>query len=156
MQDGLRDALARLPAGVVLVSTRLGKGFRGLTATSFTSVSGDPPLVLVCLDSLSSTCQGVAESGAFNVSVLGRSQEFFAERFSGRAPAVDAAWAGIPHRLGSNQIPILAGSIAWLECSLEAIHSAGDHEVAVGRVHSCGSVTGDPLVLWERAFWSLA
>ncbi|MFN2450709.1 MAG: flavin reductase family protein, partial [Candidatus Baltobacteraceae bacterium] len=90
---------------------RLDTGFRGLTASSFTTVSGQPPLVLVCLDRFSATRTAVEQTGAFNISVLGRSQEFFAERFAGRAPAVDGGWREIPHRLGANGLPILDGSI---------------------------------------------
>src|SRR6266567_3151544 len=80
--------MARVPAGVVVVSTRLGDEFRGLTASSLVSISVDPPLVLVGLERESATRAAVLETKAFNVSVLTRSQEFIADRFAGRAPAV--------------------------------------------------------------------
>ena len=152
----LREALARLPAGVVVVSSRDGHGFRGMTATSFTSVSLEPPLVLVCLDHLAATRDAVAVSGHFNVSLLAREQEFLADRFSGRAPQVDPAWREVPHRLGSNGLPLLSGSAAWFECRLQALHETGDHDVAVGAVFSAGVGEGEPLVHWERSFWRLA
>lgn len=158
MQPGstaLRDSMARLPQGVVVISTRDGEAFRGLTATSFTSLSLEPPLVLVCLDRQSLTRVALRDHGAFNASVLARHHTFLAERFSGRAPAADRSWGEIPHRLGGNGLPILEGAPAWVECTVEAIHPGGDHEIVVGRVGACGIGPGDPLVLWDREFWGL-
>jgi Conserved protein/domain typically associated with flavoprotein oxygenases, DIM6/NTAB family len=101
--------MARLPSGVVVVSARLGAGFRGLTASSLVSISAEPPMVLVGLEREAATRAAVVEGRAFNVSVLTRAQEFIAERFAGRAPAVDPAWREIPHRLGTNGIPLVEG-----------------------------------------------
>ncbi len=150
-----RDVIARLPAGVVVVSARLGSGFRGLTASSLVSISVDPPRVLVGLEREAATRQAVIEGKAFNVSVLARSQEFIADRFAGRAPAVDPAWSDIPHRLGANGIPLIEGCTAWLECGLMAVHDAGDHDVCIGQVEVAVHGAGDPLILWDRSFWTL-
>jgi len=155
VDDGFREVLARVPAGVVVVSTRLEPGFRGLTASSFTGVSLEPPIVLVCLDSLSATRAGVAASREFNLSLLGRSQEFAAERFAGRAPAVSPDWSEVPHRLGANGIPILEGCAAWFECELWGLQEAGDHDVALGLVTAFGTGSEEPLVHWNRGFWKL-
>src|SRR5438132_9932425 len=92
-----RDAMAKLAAGVVVVSARTADAYRGLTASTLVSVSADPPLVLVGLERESATRAAVVETGRFNVSVLTRDQEFLAERFAGRAPSVDPAWNAIPH-----------------------------------------------------------
>jgi flavin reductase (DIM6/NTAB) family NADH-FMN oxidoreductase RutF len=153
--DEFREAMAAVAAGVVVVSARAGRGYRGLTASSFTSVSIDPPLVLVCLDRLTQTRDAVAEGGAFNVSVLERRQEFVAERFAGRAPPVRPDWPEVPHFLGANGLPVVRGSIAWFECELRELHGAGDHDIAVGEVRGAGRGPGEPLVLWDRAFWRL-
>jgi flavin reductase (DIM6/NTAB) family NADH-FMN oxidoreductase RutF len=150
-----RDVMARLPAGVVVVSAKLGTGFRGLTASSLASISAEPPLVMVGLEREATTREAVIESKAFNVSVLARSQEFVAERFAGRAPAVDAQWREIPHRLGANGIPLIEGCTAWLECSLVEVHPAGDHDICVGKVELAIQGSGDPLILWDRSFWTL-
>jgi len=147
--------MARLPSGVVVVSARLGTGFRGLTASSLVSISAEPPMVLVGLEREAATRSAVVEGRAFNVSVLTRAQEFIAERFAGRAPAVDPAWREIPHRLGTNGIPLVEGCAAWLECSLLAIHPAGDHDICVGKVEAAVLGAGDPLILWDRSFWTL-
>jgi flavin reductase (DIM6/NTAB) family NADH-FMN oxidoreductase RutF len=97
----------------------------------------------------------VLEGKAFNVNVLTRAQEFIAERFAGRAPAVSEAWREIPHRLGTNGIPLIEQCVAWLECSLLAVHPAGDHDICVGKVEAAIQGAGDPLILWDRSFWTL-
>ncbi len=147
--------MARVPAGVVVISARTENGYRGLTASSLVSISVDPPMVVVGLERKSATRAAVAEARAFNVSVLTRSQEFIADRFAGRAPAMDPEWEGVPHRLGGNGIPLVEGSAAWLECRLVEIHPAGDHDICVGEVTAAGAGSGDPLILWDRAFWTL-
>jgi flavin reductase (DIM6/NTAB) family NADH-FMN oxidoreductase RutF len=147
--------MARVPAGVVVVSARDEIGFRGLTASSLVSISADPPMVLVGLEREAATRIAVIEGNAFNVSVLTRSQEFIADRFAGRAPVIDLRWEQVPHRLGSNGIPLVDGCAAWLECRLVQVHAAGDHDVCVGEVEAAVAGAGDPLVLWDRSFWTL-
>jgi flavin reductase (DIM6/NTAB) family NADH-FMN oxidoreductase RutF len=147
--------MAAVPAGVAVVSTGTEGRYHALAATSFTSASLEPPLLLVCLDSLSQTRQAVADRGAFNLSVLERGQEFLAERFAGRAPLVDPGWRDVPHRLGGNGLPLVDGCIAWFECELRDLVGAGDHDVALGEVVAAGREAGEPLVLWDRAFWRL-
>jgi flavin reductase (DIM6/NTAB) family NADH-FMN oxidoreductase RutF len=154
-EQDFRDVMARLPAGVVVVSARLGTGYRGLTASSLVSISAEPPMVLVGLEREATTRVAVVEGKEFNVSVLTRAQEFIAERFAGRAPAVDTVWREIPHRLGTNGIPLIEGCAAWLECTLVDVHPAGDHDICVGEVTAATLGTGDPLILWDRSFWTL-
>lgn len=150
------DAMARLPAGLVVVSAATGPGrFRGMTLTSFTSASLEPPLVVACLDRLAQTRDAIEESGKFTASVLSDRQEFLAERFAGRAPLVDPSWREVPHRLGENGLPILDGAVAWFECRLQHMVRAGDHDLAVGLVTAAGTGPGDPTVYWHRAFWRL-
>ncbi len=154
-QERFKDAMAAVPSGVAVVSTAGAGGFRALAASSFTSASLEPPLVLVCLDSLTQTLEAVAETAAFNLSVLERGQEFLAERFSGRAPLVDPSWREVPYRLGSNGLPIVEGCVAWFECRLQRLYEAGDHDIALGEVIDAGRGAGEPLILWDRAFWRL-
>jgi len=155
MSQEFRDVMARLAAGVVVVSASTAEGYRGLTASTLVSVSADPPLVLVGLERDSATRAAVVETRRFSVSVLTRDQEFLAERFAGRAPAVDPAWKQIPHRLGANGIPLIDGCAAWLECEVEQVHTAGDHDVCIASVRAAQLGAGNPLVLWDRSFWTL-
>src|SRR6267378_1168062 len=147
--------MARLPAGVVVVSARIGDEFRGLTASSLVSISLDPPLVLAGLERESATRAAVIETRAFNVSLLTRSQEFIADRFAGRAPAIDPQWRTLPHRLGANGVPLLEGCAAWLECRLVQVHRAGDQDVCIGQAEAATTGAGDPLILWDRAYGTL-
>jgi len=153
--DQFRDAMARLPSGVVVVSARVGDEFRGLTASSLVSISLVPPMVVIGLELESATRVAVLETKAFNVNLLTRSQEFIADRFAGRAPAMDPRWRTLPHRLGANAIPLIDGCAAWLECRLVQNHPAGDHEIFVGEVEAAAVGQGDPLILWDRTFWTL-
>ena len=155
-EDDLRDVLARLPAGVVLVSTRAANAFRGMTATSFSAVSLQPPLVLVCLDRLAAARDAVLEQGSFTASLLSRSQQFLADRFAGRAPTGDPDWRDVAHRLGANGLPIVEGCVAWVECRVDTVHEAGDHDIVVGAVTGGGRGQGEPLIHWERDYWGLA
>jgi flavin reductase (DIM6/NTAB) family NADH-FMN oxidoreductase RutF len=147
--------MARLPAGVVVISARAADGYRGLTASSLVSISLDPPMVLVGLERDGATRTAIVEGKAFNVSVLTRSQEFIADRFAGRAPAIDSTWKDVPHHLGANGIPLIDGCAAWFECGLADLHPAGDHDICVGEVTAARAGSGDPLILWDRAFWTL-
>ena len=147
--------MARVPVGVVVISARTENGYRGLTASSLVSISVEPPMVVVGLDHEAATRVAISESKAFNVSVLTRSQEFIADRFAGRAPAIDPRWEGVPHRLGSNGIPLIEACAAWLECLLVEIHPAGDHDICLGEVTAATAGSGDPLILWDRVFWTL-
>jgi flavin reductase (DIM6/NTAB) family NADH-FMN oxidoreductase RutF len=150
-----RDAMARLPAGVVVVSAKSRDAYRGMTASSLVSVSLEPPIVLVALERGSATLDAVKESNAFNASLLTRDQEFVADRLAGRAPAIDGRWSAVPHRIGHNGLPLIDGCAAWLECRLLAVHPAGDHEVCIGQVDVAELGSGDPLILWDRSFWTL-
>jgi flavin reductase (DIM6/NTAB) family NADH-FMN oxidoreductase RutF len=154
-EQRFRDVMARLPAGVVVVSSRLGDEFRGMTASSLVSISLEPPMVLVGLERSSATREAILHTKAFNVSLLTRAQEFIADRFAGRAPSIDSKWSTLPHRLGMNGIPLVSGCAAWLECRLSQVHAAGDHDICVGEVEAAAVGTGDPLILWDRTFWSL-
>ena len=147
--------MARVPAGVVVVSARQGDEYRALTASSLASVSAEPALVAVALERTSATGAAVVETQAFNVNVLTRGQEFIADRFAGRAPGIDLQWRTLPHRLGSNGVPLLDGCAAWLECRLVQVVAAGDHDICVGEVTAAVTGRGDPLILWDRAFWTL-
>ena len=147
--------MARVPAGVVVISARVDDEYRGMTASSLVSLSLRPPLLAVGLERESMTRAAVLDTKAFNVSVLTRSQEFIADRLAGRAPAIDPKWRTLPHHLGTNGIPLLEDCAAWLECRLVESHPAGDHDLCIGEVQAAAIGSGDPLILWDRTFWSL-
>src|SRR5260221_5137554 len=138
--------MARVPAGVVVISARTENGYRGMTASSLVSISADPPWLLVGLEREAATHAAVLQGNAFNVSVLTRSQEFIADRFAGRAPAIDAMWESVPHRLGAQGIPLIDGCAAWLECRLVWSHPAGDPSNGFGQGPARTGVAGCAVV----------
>jgi len=109
-----------------------------VTVSAFTAVSLNPPLVMVCLANESESKDWIAESGIFAVNILSDEQEFLSERFAARAPLVNAHFDGVPYHTSITGSPILADSLAWYDCRVEATHDGGDHVVFIGRVEAIG------------------
>ena len=137
--DRLREAMGRFATGVTVVTGRKPSGeWVGFTANSLTSVSLDPPLVLVCVDRASSSRDALLESGRFAVSLLGRSQEDVARRFAGEAHR-ESRFEELSVRAGRDGVPILDGAMAWLDCRIWEVVEAGDHTVLFGAVETAGT-----------------
>jgi len=120
----------------------------GMTATSFTTVSFRPPIILVCLHRLSRTHRFTQASGYFAINFLTENQFQWSDRFAGRQPEIDDRFAGIELVTGVTGAPILADCAAWLECRVTASHAAGDHTIFVADVVAVvGAVWLSPLGL---------
>jgi flavin reductase (DIM6/NTAB) family NADH-FMN oxidoreductase RutF len=143
-QRALRTALGRFATGVTVVTTRTPDGkIEGLTANSFAAVSLDPPLVLWSLRRHAPSLRSFQASGTFAVNVLARSQEEIAHRFATRNRE---KFAGVEHTPGLGGAPLLHGTLAAFECSLESILEGGDHVILLGRVHRVSQRDGEPLI----------
>lgn len=132
----LRSVMACFPTGVTVVATRNEDGEPiGLTVNSFTSVSLEPPLVLVCIDHGSSSHDPILQAGSFTVSVLSAAQSEVAQRFA-TAPSEgrfdDVGWRSAP-----SGHPVVEGATAWLDCTIHEVITAGDHSILVGRAEAC-------------------
>lgn len=139
-----RRALAQFASGVTAVTTRDESGRPlGLTVTAFSSVSLDPPLVLVCVDERSETHAGFRDSGLFGVSVLAEDQEDVSRQFAWSGPAKFETTELVA---GSMGVPLVAGALAHLECRVVAAHTAGDHTIYVGEIVAMSTRAGRPLV----------
>ena len=135
----LRRVLSAFATGVTIVTTRGPAGDHGMTANAFSSVSLDPPLVLVCIAQHSSGRAAIAGNGVFAVNVLAAEQEGLSRRFASRErPRGAATFAGVDHRGESTGSPIIAGVAAYLDCRLQGTHRAGDHVILVGSVERLG------------------
>ncbi len=145
-----RDVMSRLVTGVALVTSRLDGSVHGLTVNAVSSVSLDPPLVLVCLDRSGNSHDPVIASGAFAVSVLASDQEELAHRFTRGTHR--ERFAGVEFRDGASGSPVLPDALAWLDCAIRAVHPAGDHSIVVGEVLGCGAGKGDPLVFFRSEY----
>jgi len=147
-----RHALSQLAAGTSVVTTCGQEGDKlGLTATTVTSVSLDPPLVLVCVDNRTRTAAALQAQAPFLVHVLAASQSSLARHFASRIPD---KFAGVAHQMTASGCPLLEGTLASIECVPYHIYSGGDHTIAVGRVVEV-QVSGDempPLIYFRSQF----
>lgn len=133
----LRSCLSRFVTGVAVVTFDGPRGRSGITCNSFTSVSLDPPLVLVSVGRTARSHDDL-RGRAFCVNVLGAEQEATARSFAGR-PAGEPAWLDHP------VAPRLAGALAWLACEPWREYDGGDHTLFLGRVTDFGHREGDAL-----------
>lgn len=133
--DLFRQALGRFPTGVTLVSTVHEGTAMLMTASSFTSVSLDPLLVLVCVGQTTRFHPAVLETGTWGVSLLAAHQVDLSRRFATHGRDFDESLEGVPHHPGpTTGMPLIDDALATLECTTTAHYPAGDHTIVVGQV----------------------
>lgn len=130
-----RAVMSRFVTGVTVVTVRDRIGPHGATVNSFTSLSLDPPMILVCLRGRGRSAAALRRNRAFGVSILGADQEDLG-RFFARPdrPSGADAFDPVPHRLGDGGVPLIAGAAAQLECRVAQRIRAGDHVMCIGEV----------------------
>ena len=144
-EASLRSVMACFPTGVTVVAARDASGDPlGLTVNSFTSVSLEPPLVLVCIGHGSSSHDPIVEAGAFTVSVLAATQVDVALRFASRPS--EGRFEEVGWRPAPSGHPVIEGAAAWLDCVMDEIITAGDHSILLGRTLASGIGEGPALV----------
>jgi len=153
MGDDLRALMRDVPAPVVVVTVDAGGQRVGLTITSFTSLSLEPPLVGVSVARHAALHELVREAGAFAVSILAAGQEHFAQHFARGVPPI-GLWSGIATRDGAFGAPLLEGALGWLECEVAGEHPAGDHTLFVGAVARAERGPGGEALLRLRQSYS--
>jgi flavin reductase (DIM6/NTAB) family NADH-FMN oxidoreductase RutF len=152
----LRQAMGHFATGVAVITSVAADGKpAGTTASAVSSLSLDPPLILVCLDQASLTLRAVRSHGAFGVNVLADHQQHLSAHFARRGAA--AGWDGIAYQPGSTGSPRLADVLTAVECQVDRIVPGGDHEIVIGRVTdiAAGSVRKKPLVHWRGQYADL-
>ena len=134
-----RSALGSFPSGVTVVTTRGADHTYGMTANAFSSLSLDPPLILVCAKAGGEGHELIDANGIFAVNILASDQEPISNYFASRErPRGRDAFSEISHRAGISGSPIIDGCVAYLDCRLERSFEAGDHVVFVGEVVTLG------------------
>jgi flavin reductase (DIM6/NTAB) family NADH-FMN oxidoreductase RutF len=134
-----RSTVGAFATGVTVVTTRGEEHAYGMTANAFSSVSLDPPLVLVCVIYPSEGCEHIQRNGCFAVNILHADQEPVSRYFASRdRPRGRDAFREVSHRIGASGSPILDGAAAYLDCRLHATHEAGDHLIFIGEVLELG------------------
>jgi flavin reductase (DIM6/NTAB) family NADH-FMN oxidoreductase RutF len=154
--DEFRYAMGHFATGVTVVTTLTPEGEPvGTTANAVTSLSLDPPLLLVCFDLDSLTLQAIRSRESFAVNVLADDHQHLSVNFARRGES--AAWEGVVHQPGPSGTPRLDGALAVMECTVEHYFPGGDHEIVVGRVRhaSVAANGGTPLIFYRGTYTSL-
>jgi flavin reductase (DIM6/NTAB) family NADH-FMN oxidoreductase RutF len=149
-QSACLNLYSRLAAGVSVVTALGEDGMTGMTASSVTSVSLRPPLLLVSITHGSRTLAAIRARRAFAVHFLRSDQQGLAGHFAGRPGATEP-----DHRMVLG-VPVLPDALAWSVCLLEAEHEYGDHTLVIGAVAAAQVGIGRPLVWHDRAYAELA
>jgi len=150
-----RQALGQFATGVTVITTRLADGsFRGLTASSFNSVSLTPPLVLWSLGTAANSLPIFSGNSHYVINVLSAEQAHMAKLFSSRG---DDPWGIVEYELSRTGQPILKGAAAWFECHNRSRYPEGDHVIFVGEVEECqiAEPAAAPLIFHNGQFGSL-
>lgn len=148
-----RALLSRFASSVTVVSARDESGAdRGMTVSAFSSVSLEPPLVLMCVDQSATLHELLQRTDMVGVSVLAREQEWISRHFATRERH---EWEGVPQRRGICGVPLVDGAIAHLECRVVARHRAGDHTIVVAQVERGDVAEGDPLLYFRGEYAGL-
>lgn len=149
----LRLAMRRWVSGVTIVSAQYNGNRHGMTVSSFTSVSLEPPLVLVSLERGKRTHNLVEKSGAFAVSILGQQHQEISDRFAGRETEVEDRFAGLEVYTLRSGAPLLLEGLAGFDCEVVSAYDAGTHTLFIGQVTAVQLGTDDdPLLYYNRAY----
>ena len=152
-----RRTLGAFATGVTVITTRGGAAHDyGMTATAFSSVSLDPPLVLICVKSGADGADLIPSNGVFAVNILAAAQEAISNYFASKdRPRGRDALAEIPHREVATGAPVLDGVAAFLDCRLVETHNAGDHLIFLGEVEALGVDDGVEPLLFHGSGYKL-
>lgn len=151
--DTFRRACSKFATGITIATTKAIDGHpHGFTANSFTSVSLDPPLVLLCIDWRASIVEHFREAEWYAVHILRESQRDLSHRFATRG---SDRFEGVPYTQGPHGVPLLPDVLATLFCRRQELTKAGDHLILLGEVQEASFDEGDPLLYYDSGYRSL-
>lgn len=156
-QGAFRGALGRFASGVTVVSTVHDGIDHAMTASAFTSVSLDPPLVLVCSHTTSRFHAAVLATGVWGVSILAEDGLAASAWFAHRGRPLTSQLEGVAHHRGPSGVVLLEASLAWLECRTTAVHDGGDHTILIGEVTGAAvrDDVDDPLLYYRSHYGTI-
>lgn len=142
-----RKALGAFATGITVITTRGEDHSYGMTANAFSSVSLDPPLILVCAKSGAEGSEHIARNGVFAVNILAADQEPLSRYFSSKdRPRGRDAFRDVEHRTVATGCPVLEGVVGYLDCRLHENRTVGDHEIFIGEVVALDASDREPLL----------
>ena len=143
--------MRRFATGVTIVTTTTEpERVHGFTANAFASVSADPPTVLICVNRNARVHPLIAASQRFCVNILSVEQQALAEQFATGEP--QTRFDGVAYRFVPSGSPILAGTLAYLDCTLGEELTSGTHTIFLGHVVEVGEGEGSPLGYYDRLY----
>jgi flavin reductase (DIM6/NTAB) family NADH-FMN oxidoreductase RutF len=147
--EGFRAVLGRLASGVCLVTMRVAEEDHGFTATSVTSLSLSPMLVLICVAHGQRSHDLLTQAGHFGICLLDHTQTELGVRFA--TGLLDQRFQNLSVQRAETGAPLLADCLGWLDCRIDQVLSAGDHSIVIGEVLA-GSARheGMPLIYFKR------
>jgi 3-hydroxy-9,10-secoandrosta-1,3,5(10)-triene-9,17-dione monooxygenase reductase component len=149
-----RRCCSRFATGIAIATVRDAAGQpHGLTVNSFTSVSLNPPLVLICLDYSCNVLSLFREAKHFGICVLREDQEDLSTRFALRGAD---RFDGVAYRWGPDEVPLVERSVAWFACRTVQVVESGDHAIFIGEVLNAEQGEGRPLVYYDSRYQRLA
>ncbi|MGW1682681.1 3-hydroxy-9,10-secoandrosta-1,3,5(10)-triene-9,17-dione monooxygenase reductase subunit [Saccharopolyspora sp. NPDC002376] len=152
-QAAFRRVLGHFGTGVVVITGVDGERPVGFACQSFAALSLAPPLVLFCPARTSRAWSALEHAGRFCVNVLSESQQPVSTVF-GRSG--EDKFAGVPWHPAPSGSPVINGALTWIDCTVEAVHEAGDHYIVIGRVSCLGETTAErPLLFYRGAYAGL-
>ena len=154
-KDEFRRVLSHWASGITVITTHCDGGIHGMTASSFCSLSLEPPLVLISVAKHARTHGFIAAQRVFAVHILGEGQEAFSDRCAGRSGQQNDLLEGVAYHPEATGAPVLDDCAAWLDCRLWATYDGGDHTIYVGEVEAAALSPQRPLVWWEHAYHRL-
>jgi flavin reductase (DIM6/NTAB) family NADH-FMN oxidoreductase RutF/DNA-binding GntR family transcriptional regulator len=144
-----RHVVGHLASGVTVITTRHDDRDHGMTASSVTSLSLDPPMMLACLNRATPTTRAVSASGRFAVNVLARGGARLAHQF---AVPSDDKFEGVEVQEGDHGCPLIADALAHIECEVVEEVTGGTHQIFIGRVLDATAGEGQPLTYFRGGF----
>ncbi|HEX3409156.1 MAG TPA: flavin reductase family protein [Candidatus Binataceae bacterium] len=152
-KNQLRQVMGHFATGVTIITTLTKSGeLHGLTANAFTSVSLEPPLLLISVDKKAESYPAFEESKVFTVNILAADQEALSRKF---AVSGGNKFEGVAYRIGANGAAILDGALTYIECTLFAAHEGGDHTLYLGEIQQAETREGKPLLFFRGGYRTL-
>lgn len=145
----MRQTMGRFATGVAVITTEHDGIPHGMTVNSLTSVSLDPPLLLVCFNHGARSADAVQAAGRFVVNIVSARQQEIALRFAQRG---EDHFAGLGLEYDGHRVPVVPNALAHLECDVDRVIEAGDHTVVLGAVVDVCSREGEPLGFYGGRF----
>lgn len=153
--DEFKKALQCWASGVAVVTTQSEEyGIQGMTVTAFSSVSVEPPQVLVCINDAAETGAGIRDSLCFAVNILSSGQQPVSNQFAGGSSMIQR-FTDTPWTAGASGAPLLTESIASLDCKVVEKVRAGTHWVIIGEVQETVCRSGKPLLYYSGGYRQL-